>query len=112
MSDEKQEKFLTEGEVREILNEEIRAVVHAIRGEVQSIRSLVELQVVRVDRCEQLISDHVKACAENRQSMNEIKEMLATVKTGMKITNALRNLVVWLAGIGVAVSEFWKIFHP
>lgn len=107
----KEAKLVTEDELRGILNGELRAVVHSIRSEVQSIRSLVEIQSTRIDRCDMVMVEHIKACSESKSSVAELKSILDGIKTGMRITNRVRDAFLWLAGLFVTGLELWKAFH-
>ena len=92
------------------LPEEIGSLIHAIRHEQQSLRLALELQNARIQQIEQMTKDHMSACAENKEQMQELYELMQTIKQGMRVTNFLRNAFVWVAGLVTAAIGLWHTF--
>jgi hypothetical protein len=80
---------------------DLKSMVHTLSED------LVE-QAMRLKKLEDAVAAHNLACAENNAALAEMKEILLTVKAGMKITNCIQKIVLWLLGVGVAVAEIYN----
>lgn len=88
------------------MDEEIKAEILA---EVQSIRAHLELHIKRVDRLEDSVIEHHLACKENKAEIKEMLEMVRAINHGMRITNVLRNAVLWLGGLATTIYSLVQI---
>lgn len=75
---------------------------------IQELRSDVRDAKERTDRLERALEAHNIVCAANTKTLEEVRELILTVKTGMKITNFLRNSLLLLAGLGTALAEAYN----
>lgn len=90
-------------EIKEMLSAETRASIHAIREELGLIRAHQDLTKLRVDKIEETFK-------QQQEDTKEVLDAVRTIKSGMKVTNFLRDAFVWTSGIITSGYALWQIF--
>jgi hypothetical protein len=98
------QQSLNESEVRSILDSELRIAVHAIRDEVSKIVVTSKLHADRISDLEKLMTEHNLACSINKKTLDEVKEILTTIRAGMAITRGIKSAAVWITSVAAAVA--------
>lgn len=84
--------------------------IQAVLTEQHNLRLAIELQNKRIEQLEKSLAEHNKTCAESKRDIEELLDLVTTVKQGMKLTNFLRNAFVGIAGVIAAAMALWHQF--
>lgn len=115
-------------EIKERLPKDVRDAFHAINDQLQtlvsaydrdrlikhqeleSLKKLVELYAQRQNQLEEMLQEHIKSCNVHRAENKQVLETVMAIKQGMRITNILRDGILWVGGLVTTFYSLWAIF--
>ena len=91
------------------MNEDLRAVLHALRVEQQTSQ---QMSMLRLEATEKLISDHVKACEKRSEQLDTLIELVSAMQGSMKMANWMKSFLVWVTGVAGSIYTLYKMWKP
>jgi hypothetical protein len=97
-------------EIKEMLLAESQKELEALQTEVIKIGERLEIHNERVDKLENLISEHHASHKQQKEEFSEMLELVRTMKAGMRITNFMQSFFVKAAAVATAIYGLWQMF--
>jgi hypothetical protein len=117
MQDNNQEKS---ADFEGMLTKEIQDAFYELRQDIEQLAKVVklyqetaevrnELQDTQIKQTKEVWESHIIACEAQKKELTDLVDAVTAIRSGMKITNFLRNSIVWLAGGATAIYSLYQL---
>ena len=86
------------------LPQNIRDVVHALRGEAQETRLANTLNSKRLAVMESLLKEHIETCDMSKADLKTIITLINDMKSTGRVLTLGRSATIWVCGLIVSIS--------
>lgn len=89
--------------IRSSLPQDVRDLIHMFRNDLAKVYSKMQVHDGQIGSLNIKMETHNQICDEQKKQVSEALEILKGVKAFIKLANFVRNVVVGLAAVIVAV---------